>query len=327
MEEKELIAELASSVGDVPSQAEVFAVRQYTLEEMNRRMKRLLETIGKRCDVSLDRGDWVRQERRTLVRLPMGARAVLYHASGAMEVSLGMAPMERLFEKTPPRESLTAIVQEAADKLGIAEWAGPGESLEFERLWQIKAAAADRERAVEPVLCRIVGTYRQTVSSLPVLGPASVALKLAGGGAVDGVSFVLRPSVGGAIEWPRTLPPEIAAAQIVARLGRLMGRANARFVELARPRGMVFGYLGLGRRKAQDVLAPHYVAFIDIEGEDAQGLQLVAAATEETYMPLCQVGSSSPTPDAGRKPSVPQPSQTKATMARFRYGKESAAGG
>lgn len=326
MNEKELIAELARSVGEAPSQAEVFAVRQYSLEELNRRMKRLLGTIGKRCDVNVDRADWVRGEQRTLVRLPMGGRAVLYHASGAMEVRLGLAPMEHLFGKVPPREALIETVTSAAERLEIAEWAGPGESLEFERLWQIKAAAADHERVIEPVLCRIVGAYRQTVGSLPVLGPASVALKLAAGGAVDGVSMVLRPSVGSALEWPKLLGPEEAATRIVAELRRLMGRSNERFLEHARPRGMTLGYLGLGKRKAQDVLAPHYVASIDLEGEEAQGVQLVVAATDETYLPLCRVGAYPPTPEAGRKTVVPLTSGPKASIAPFKQAREAAAG-
>jgi hypothetical protein len=73
-----------------------------------------------------------------------------------------------------------------------------------------------------------------------------------------------------------------------------MGRTKVPFTEIVRPQAMYFGYLSLGKRTAQRVLAPHYIAFLGIEGEEAQGYQLVVPATEKTYLPLCQAGRQPP---------------------------------
>jgi len=295
MDESELIARLAASVGEVPSHAEIFAVRQYSIEEMTRRAKRLLGVTGEMCNVSFDRCDWVQQADRTLVRLPLGGRAVIYHASGAMKVMSGLAPMESLFAKDEPREALNRLVEAAAERLRIAEWVGPRESLRFERLWQIKAAAADREgKVVDSVLCRIVGAYRHVVGKLPVWGAASVALKLAGGGALDSIAIQVREASGETIDWAPVVRPDEAARQVVLQLGGLMGRANVPFTKFVQPQGMHFGYLSLGKRSTQRALAPHYVAFIEIGGEEAQAYQFVVSATEKTYLQLCQVGSQPP---------------------------------
>jgi hypothetical protein len=293
MDEKQLIEKMADSTGTVPVQAEVFAVRQYSLEDLTRRAKRLLGMTADVCKLSLDRGDWVQQADRTLVRLPMGGRAMVHHASGAMKVTTGLAPMESLFAKIEARESLKKLVEATAARMRIDEWAGHNESLNFERLWQIKASAADQEhKAVEPVLCRVVGAYRQFVGKLPVWGAASVAIKLAAGGALDSVSIQTRETTGESIEWAPVVRPDEAARQILLQLGSLMGRSKVPFAELAAPQWMRFGYASLGKRKSQRILAPHYVAAIGIAGQDeAQAYQFVVPATERTYLPLCQVGS------------------------------------
>jgi hypothetical protein len=303
MNEKELIAWLAESAGEIPSHAEVFGVRQYSIEEMTRRARRVLGATGEMCAVSFDRGDWVQQADRTLVRLPFGGRAVMHHASGAMKVVTGLAPMEHLFEKVEPQESLIRFVEVAAERLPIAELVGSRESVRFERLWQIKASATDRERkVVEPVLCRVVGAYRQVVGNLPVWGAAAAAIKLAAGGALDSIAIQVRETSGEPIDWAPVVHPEVAASQIVQQLGGLMGRAKVPFIESVRPRAMHFGYLGLSKRITQRVLAPHYVAFIEIEGEEAQAYQLVVQATEKTYLPLCQAGKQPPPAQLRRMP-------------------------
>ena len=177
MNHEMLIKKMVDSVEDVPSQAEVIAVRQYSLDDMERRAKRFLATTAEAYSLSLDRSDWVVQQDRTLVRLPLGARAIVYHASGTMKLVTGLNPMESLFKKVEDREKLTELVEETADRLNIREWVRKNESLRFERLWQIKAAAAGREgKVVDPVLCRVVGAYRHFVGELPVWGAASVAI-------------------------------------------------------------------------------------------------------------------------------------------------------
>lgn len=302
MDDKELIRKMAEQVGGVPSHVEIFAVRQHSLEEMTGRMKRFLGAAADACHVSPDRADWVQQADRTLVRLTLGARAVLYHASGAMKLVTGLAPMESLFDRPASREQITRLVEKMAERLRISDLAGPRGSLGFERLWQIKASAADRKaKTVDPVLCRVVGTYRHIVGKLPVWGPASVAIKLAGGGALDAVTVQMRETSGEAIDWASVLAPEEGVRRILVQVASLMGRSKVPLAELVEPRWMSLGYIALSKRKAQHVLAPHYVAAIGITGqEEAQAYQLMVPATEKTYLPLCLSGNTAPPAPTGR---------------------------
>jgi len=296
MDEKQLIEKMADTAGQIPSHAEVFAVRQYSLEEIHRRAKRFLAIASEVCEQPTDRGDWVQQDNRTLVRLPMGGRAVFHHASGAMKLTTNISPMEALFPKVEAKESLVRLVEATAERLRIGEWAGARESLSFERLWQIKASAADRNyRAIEPVLCRIVGAYRHVVGKLPVWGAASVAVQVAGTGALDSVSVQIRESTGEPIDWAPVVRPDVAAQQVLTQLSGLMGKSNVPLSQLVVPQWFGFGYISLNKRKSQRVLAPHYVAAIAIAGQpEAQAYQFVVPATERTFLPLCQAGNHPP---------------------------------
>jgi len=300
MNEKELIKKMVDSVERVPSHAEVFAVRQYSLDDMQQRAKRFLATTAEAFNLPLNRSEWVVQEDRTLLRMPLGARAVVYHASGAMKLVTGLNPMESLFKKVEDREWLVKMVEEAAERLKIREWIGKNESLRFERLWQIKAAAADRKgKVVEPMLCRVVGAYRHFVGKLPVWGAASVAIKLANEGTLDSLTVQMRETTGKVIDRVQILSSDQAARRILLQLSSQMGKSKIAVSEVAAPQWLRFGYLSLPNRKAQRLLAPVYVASIGIERqEESQAYIFVTPATEkaymQTYMQLLQSGSEAP---------------------------------
>ena len=296
MDEKTLIEKMVSSVKAVPSEAEVFAVRQHPLDELKRRTKSFLAMVGEACNLPLSRGDWVVKPDRTIIRLPQGARAVVFHASGAMKLVTGLNPMESLFKKTQEREKLVKLVEETADRLNISEWVRKNDSLAFERLWQIKASAADRKgETVEPVLCRVVGAYRHFVAELPVWGAASVAINLAAEGMLDSLTVQVREPTDEVIDRAKILPPDEAARQIFLQLKTLMGKSKIPVNEVATPKWLRFGYLSLAKRKAQHLLAPAYVAAIGIDGqEEAQAYLVAISATERTYLPLCLSGNEAP---------------------------------
>jgi hypothetical protein len=94
----------------------------------------------------------------------------------------------------------------------------------------------------------------------------------------------------------------------------LTGCGKRAYTDFVKGQAMYFGYLSLGKRAAQRMLAPHYVAFVELEGEEAQAYQLVVSATERTYLPLCQAGHQPPPqklrPATPGKPAMPgsQPS-------------------
>src|SRR5215213_3579217 len=186
MKNTKLIEKMATGLKDIPNTADVIALRRYSLDEIEQKAKRFLSTSAEACNLSLDRGDWVVQQDQTLVHLHLGDRAIIYHASGAINFVAVLQPMEHLFKKAVDPEAFTKMMDKIASRLNIQQWIGQKESLQFERLWKIKATAAEPGgKAIEPVLCRVVGAYRHVVNELPVWGPASVAIKLAEGGILD----------------------------------------------------------------------------------------------------------------------------------------------
>lgn len=295
MEARMLIEKLAAQVPDVPKHADVIMLRQHSVDEIVRRAKRFLSAVGDASRHAMEYGDWVSQPNRTLIRMPLGARAVLYHASGAMELRSGLSPMEALFKEAPDKDSLVKLIEEITSRARISEWLGSNTSLEFERLWYIKAAAAGREgKPLKPVLCRAVGAYRQRVAGLPVWGPASVAVKVAAEGELDSLTLQARETTEKVIERAEILRPEQAARQITSQLYGLMGKSKLNLNEAAKPEWMRFGYFSLPKRKPQRVLAPAYIAAITVKGQESQAYLFTVPATETAYVPLFLAGSEAP---------------------------------
>jgi hypothetical protein len=210
----------------------------------------------------------------------------------------GIDTMDKLFDKVEPKEQLQKLVEAAMARLRLTDWMGPRESLAFERLWQIKACAAERNgKAIDPVLCRVVGAYRQSVQGIPVLGAASVAVQLAAGGELDSVSIQLLESGADPLESATLIGPDQAAKQVYAQLESLMGRSKVPVGELkATTQPLQLGYVHFGRRKATRLLAPHYVAAIEIDGEESQAYQFIVSATQRSFVPLCYSGQQPPVP-------------------------------
>ena len=299
MDPKILIEKLAASAGHVPAQANVLALRQHPLDELESRTKRFLATLGEVYKQPLQRGEWVARQNRTLIRMPLGATAVLYHDSGALSVRTGLDPMEALFPEMGAPQTLGKLVEDVMVQSKVKDLIGPGTSLKFERLWQIKAAAAGREgktiKPVKPVLCRVVGAYRHFVEDLPVWGPASVAIQVAAGGKLDALRIHVRETSGDVIDRPAILPPEQAARRIALEVVRLMGKSKLNLDEAAKPEWLRFGYVSLSRTKPQRLLAPVYMAAVRIvTQQESQGYMFAVPATEVAYLSLPLVGFDAP---------------------------------
>jgi hypothetical protein len=293
MNEQLLIETLTKSVGRLPAQADVIGLQQFSLDELQGRTTRFVTMLGDKEDRSIDRGDWQTSDDHTAIRLPQGARAMLYHASGAMKYSSGMTPFQSLFERVEEREILTKLVGEAARKFNVAQWAGPGGEINFERLWQMKAQGEDRTgKRSDPVLTRVIGAYRHFIGGIPVLGAASVALKLGADGVLDSLAVQVRSRAAEILDQARIISPELGAKQICAQLNNLIGFGKvATPAELIESQTMRFGYLNLGKRKAQQLLAPAFLAQVVLRHkEERQAYLFVVSATEKSYLPLCQCG-------------------------------------
>lgn len=295
MDAQQFIQGLMDNAIDVPATADIIAVQQFSLDELKSRTRHLLALVSatQEDDCVSDRGDWISTDEQTAVRLAQGARAMLYHASGAMQYVSALTPLQALFKEVADRETLTRHVNEAAKKLGIAEWAGDQGSIAFERLWQMKAQGADPAgKVAEPVLCRIVGAYRHSVAGIPVLGAASVALRLAGTGAVDALTVQVRPSASERLDTARIIERELAARQLALQLVSLLGTGRDQLPgDVIESQSMQFGYLDLGKRKAQRLLAPAFVAQVVLRHKlERQAYVLAVQATEKTYLPICSRG-------------------------------------
>lgn len=293
MNQQLLIQGLSASAGKVPDQADVIGLQQFTLADLHGRTQHFLSMLGEQEKLSFEHGDWQVRDDHTAVRLPQGARAMLYHASGSMKYSSGVAPLEALFERLEDPQQLTARLEQAAKKYKISEWAGAQGELQFERLWQMKAQGASKEgKLSEAVLCRIVGAYRQVIGGVPVLGAASVALRLAGDGRLDDLAVQVRTSAAQVLERARIVAPEVAAKQVSQQLVSLLGNAkDALPSDVIESQTMQFGYLGLGKRKAQQLLAPAFLSQVVLRHkQERQAYVFAVSATEKTYLPMCQCG-------------------------------------
>jgi hypothetical protein len=277
----------------LPDRVSVLALERLPLEALHERLDRFV-SLAADCDcVPRHRGRYIVGEDHTLVLLPRGARAVVYHASGAMRVSGGLAPMEGLFDGLPEKAMLTRQIEQAADVLRLQSWLGPEDRLSFERLWQIKATGADRSGTIAPtVLCRAVGAYRHAIGELPVWGPASAVVQLAGQGQITDVQLQLRPTTGSVIDEVRILSPE-RAAETAARYVVMSGEIECGpgFQVIIKVNRFAFGYVNLSKRQHQPYLAPAFVADVQTGRDALMNHQVLVPAGDTPYFTPGQGGA------------------------------------
>ena len=288
------LCKVPASAGALPARADIVALRQLTQDEIRARVKRFLNTIQEGGNCPTDRAHVAERGERSVVHLPEGARAVVYHASGALAYRSGLAPFAAPFERLEEPRFLVRQLGEAAQRLKLDSWREDGGSLAFERLWQTKAQGADREERVsQQLLVRATGAWRHAVAGIPVLGGASVALTLAGDGRVDGLSVNVRPLLGESLDNAAIVTQEQAARQVVERLVSLLGRAKEPLPpDVIDSATMQFGYLDTGRRKTQRLLAPVFVAQIGLRHKlERQALVIAVHATERPYLELPLFGT------------------------------------
>ncbi|NNG25300.1 hypothetical protein [Telluria aromaticivorans] len=291
--EQALVDSLAASCTGQPARADVLVLQSFTQDDVRARATRFISLLREADGCSRDHASFTTRDDRTLVQLTGGARAVIYHASGALQFSAGVAPLEAPFARVEEREVLLRLVNDTAQGLKLAEWTGDKGSLAFERLWLSKAQGADRERSSEPVLLRATGAWRHAINGVPVLGAASVAITLAGDNVLDALSVRIRPGIAETLDSAIITPPEAGAQQIARNLASVLGNAKERLPsDAVRVRSMQFGYLDLGKRKAQRVLAPVYVAQVEVRHKlETQGYVFAVPATERAYQELPLFGT------------------------------------
>jgi hypothetical protein len=290
MNDHTLLHMLAGACADarIPDQADILLLQTPTQEQLRARARRFVALLEEHGDCAHDNGGtWQQRDDHTVIYLPDGARAMVYHASGALRFVSGLAPADSPFEHEAERDALQRLVEERARKLSLSDWAGPNGELRFEHLFRTRGQGADPAgKTSATTLFRVLGAWRQYAGGIPVLGAASVALRLAGDGRLDALSVQVRPSNGEVLDRAAIIEPQTGARQIVAQLGALLGQKDVpgSLVESAT---LQFGYLDLGKRKPQRVLAPAYVARVVLRHKTVrQAYVLAVRATERAYLEL-----------------------------------------
>jgi hypothetical protein len=290
MNDDTLLHTLAGACADtrIPEQADVLLLQTPTQEQLQARARRFVAQLADQGDCPHDNGGtWQQRDDHTVIYLPEGARAMVYHASGALRFVSGLAPAEAPFEHDAERDILQRLVEERARKLTLSDWAGPNGELRFERLFRTRGQGTDPAgKTSAATLFRALGAWRQYAGGIPVLGAASVALRLTGDGRLDALSVQIRPANGEVLDRAAIIEPQQGARQIVAQLGTLLGLREipSGLVESATLR---FGYLDLGKRKTQRMLAPTYVAQVVLRHKTVrQAYVLAVRATERAYLDL-----------------------------------------
>lgn len=286
MTEKEFIQKLSDSVKDVPSRIDIPVLRQFSPAIAQGRAERFTRLMAAHDNRFAGKTDRVVQPQRTLFRLALNARLEVHHASGDLRFVGGLEPMDALHSKVGSKEELIRSLEATAKKINLKQWAGQGEDIQFERLWQIKAASVDQQgKTSEPVLCRAVGAYRHMVGKFPVLGAASATIKLADKSQIDSVMISVRETTEQRLGTEQVSRVDDAAKQLYAQLATLMGKSKTPVYEMATPQWVRFGYLSQSRRQSQRMLMPVFMAAIDVKADDmAQGYILTVPATSNPLL-------------------------------------------
>lgn len=284
---------LEADAQQAPTHADVLLLQQLSREQLQARSRRFVSLLREQdgCPHD-DGGSWKQSGDHTVIHLAGGARAMLYHASGALRYVSGLAPAAAPFARGTEQEALLRQVEERALKLQLAEWAGGRGELRFEHLFRTLGRGADRAgRHSEATLFRAIGAYRQFVGGIPVLGAASAAVQVAGDGQLDTLAILTRPGNGEVLERAALIDPRAGARQLLLQLSALLGQREIP-PDTVESAAMQFGYLDLGKRKPQRVLAPAYVAKIVLRHRNVrQAYVLAVAATERPYLDIPVYGS------------------------------------
>jgi hypothetical protein len=276
-----------------PTHADVLLLQQLPFDQLLARLRRFTGLLREQDGCPRDNGGTISVgDNTTVAWLADGARATVHHASGALRYVSGLAPAEFPFARAPECEALVRLLEERARKLNLAGWPGANGELRFEHLFQTLGRGADRAgKQSATTLFRAIGAWRQYVGGIAVLGAASSAIQLAGDGRLDGLSLQVRPANGEVLEHAALIEPEAGARALLAQLSALLGQREIP-TDAVESATMQFGYLDLGKRKPQRVLAPAYVAKIVLRHKSGrQAYVLAVAATERPYLDLPVFGS------------------------------------
>ena len=286
----ELSERLTAMSDKPPTHVDVVELVPPTRDQVRQRVEQTLRTTAEAAGLDLAGMKTAETDARIVTRLTDGSRAVGFTASGAVAVKVNMEPFAHLFDADSGGDRLTDLARIGADEQGFSTLVPGDDELRFERLWRVKAAGADREgRHNDPVLCRAVGAFRHVTRGLPVYGRASATVELAAGGRLASLSTSLRRRAedgsGKTIATVPVRPAGDAAQDVATRMVTAFGNPAELRGARVEPEFFRFGYLSLGRRRPQSLLAPVYIASLAVIGEHETSAHLiVASASVEAFL-------------------------------------------
>ena len=298
----ELTRTLADRAQNFTDTVPVFRIRSRSLEDIEQEAAECARRfVGRRSPESL-RFSSLRKRDRTVLHLDEGASITAFHASGALAAKRGWNAFdERISDAAEEvdRDLLIRQGHEAVSKMELDRGAA-NEKLEFERLWQIKASGmtATGERGMTSVL-RAVAAFRRVLEGLPVLGRASVFVKLAVDGKIDAWGRDWRPVHQDVVEHAPVLEPGEAAQAIVRELQTRLPDDEFTLDDFE-PARLDLGYLSLGKRRPQTMMQPVWSAQLLPRGPMGTAHMIVVSAAPAAYEPICRV-LQVPPPDVSRR--------------------------
>ena len=269
----------------------VFAIRERRLREIEEDALGVARLFGTVHGLGETRFDRRRGRNRTTFQLQENIQATVYHASGALQLTANVAPMDAIIASdadTVDEGDLRRFSDAALERLEIQPLEGL-ETLRFERLWRMKATGITEKGERAPIaLTRAVGAYRRHIGSLPVFGRASVFVEVAAKGRLAAAGMDWRPVVAKPIDETPVLSPEHGGERVIRELERFDPEQRVTLDDYT-PDLFSLGYFSLPKRRDQAVMQPVYVAMLAPTGPiPSVGRVIVVPAAPEAYEPLAR---------------------------------------
>lgn len=296
MSEKDFLAQLASQLKPISQKVLIPELEVSNADTSQKKAEFFLSKLESMKITSSKKFDKVRSKQRTLYRLPNNATLVADHLSSKIRFVSGIEPLEELFDEMKDKNTLTDQIQSVSKNFEFQKLIKSSETMQFERLWQIKAAAVSKEgKESPPVLCRTVGAYRHFVHDIPVLGAASVSIKLTGKQTVDALALNTSATSGKSLGTEKLINPDEGVKRIYRQLVALHRQSKTPVFETTVAQSIQFGYLNISKRSQQNFLVPAVVAVLDVNDPDfPQGYVLVAPATDNAKLAVQISADASP---------------------------------
>jgi hypothetical protein len=269
----------------------VYAVRQRRLNEIEEEALARAQHFGSLHGLGESRYERRRSRARTMFHLQENIQATVFHASGALLLDANVAPMDAIIASDADSvddRDIRRLADSALERLDVQPLKGL-ETLEFERLWRLKATGITQEGKRGTVaLTRVVGAYRRHIGALPVFGRASVFVEVAADRKLVSAGIDWRPMVERPIDKTRVVSPEEGAERVIRDVQRFDPERRITLDDYM-PGFFSLGYFSLPKRRHQAFLQPAYVAMLAPTGPiPSTGRLVVVPAAPEAYEPLAR---------------------------------------